>query len=112
MRSRKTTPSRWSYSCCITRAWNPSAVSDTGSLTRHEAAQPGNRETTLPALFGVLSNRTYFRVGKHRGGNLGLVLGFRHPKSEEAKALRHLRCRETDAVFLDHRPDDVATEIH
>ena len=107
----------------MTRAWNPSAVRETGfavdgagldldaARARHQAAQPGDRKAALPSLLHVVANCPDFRVDEDRRRDLGMLVGFRNPVGEEPKTLRDLRRRQSDALLLDHRAHHGAAEV-
>ncbi len=56
-------------------------------------------------------DRTNLWVDEDRRVDPGLVVRFWDPVCEEAEALGHLGCRETDTRFLDHGTYQIATEV-
>ena len=74
-------PSRWSTSCCTTRAWKPSTVRSIGAPSeskplvaqareaRHEAPHAGHRQAPLPALLLLAAERREHGIDEHGVGH-------------------------------------------
>ena len=111
-------PSRWSHSCCTTRAWKPVAsrsmrialrvearVAD-ARPARHHAAQAGHRQAAFPAVLELVGERRDHRIDelgvRHR---LGVGIARVALDAEDHHAQRHadLRRGEPGAVLRLHR---------
>ena len=111
MRSRKTTPFRWSYSCWTMRASKPVAVKLERlplaveplhlhlRMARHQAPQIGDRQAPLPVVAHLARPRRHQRVDHHRQRDLRRT---RRLVDEELHRHAHLRRGQPHPVLVAH----------